>query len=131
MAQLKTPSAQVSKTVQRLLAQIHAEAEAATLQALSAKDGIVVLFDVDPETRRVEARGDHLEVRDARGTDFHARRYRTLPDEWKNCPEIHHPSWWHAYECRVDGQGVSWYRETQVMVTDDFGNLVDIEGGAA
>lgn len=75
MAQLKTPPAPVSKTVQRLLAQIHAEAEA----ALSAKDGILVLHGLDRDTARVRHSGDFINVSDRRGTEFDMRRHRQMP----------------------------------------------------
>lgn len=130
MAQLKNPTPPVSKTVQRLLAQIHAEAEAATLEALSSKDGIVTLQDIDRESLRVSWRGDHATLRDWRGASVLMYRHRHLPKELAECPHIHHPSYWHVYEDRVDGNGVSWSRESQTMVTDDFGTLVPV-GGAA
>lgn len=123
--------ASVSKTVQRLLAQIHAEAEAATLAALSAKDGILVLHGLDRDTTRVRHRGDHINVRDQCGAEFDMWRHRHLPPQWQHCPEIHHPAWWHVYETRVDGAGRAWSGPSCIMVTDDFGTLVDVEGGAA
>ena len=83
MAQLKTPPAPVSKTVQRLLAQIHAEAEAATLAALSAKDGILVLHGLDRDTVRVRHNGDHINVSDRRGTEFDMHRHRQMPERWR------------------------------------------------
>jgi hypothetical protein len=130
MAQLKNPPAPVSKTVQRLLAQIHAEAQAATLEALSAKDGIVTLQDIDRQSLRVSCDGDQIRLRDDRGSRTFMIRHRYLPAQWVTCPEIHHPAYWHVYEDRVDGNGVSWSRESQTMVADDFGNLVSVEGGA-
>lgn len=130
MAQLKNPTPPVSKTVQRLLAQIHAEAEAATLAALSAKDGIVTLQDIDRESLRVRNDGDQITMSDGRGAHVLMYRHRHLPKEWVACPQIHHPAYWHVYEDRVDGSGVSWSRKSQTMVMDDFGTLVPV-GGAA
>lgn len=131
MATLKPPTAPVSKTVQRLLAQIHAEAEAATLAALSAKDGILVLHDLDRDTIRVRHSGDYINVKDQRGAEVDMWRHRQLPEQWARCPEIHHPAWWHVYETRVDGSGRAWAGPSRIMVTNDFGTLVDVEGGAA
>lgn len=131
MAQLKTPPAPVSKTVQRLLAQIHAEAEAATLAALSEKDNILVLHDLDRDTVRVRIRGDHINVRDQRGAEVDMWRHRQLPEQWASCPEIHHPAWWHVYETRIDGSGRAWNGPSRTMVTNDLGTLVDVEGGAS
>lgn len=131
MAQLKTPPAPVSKTVQRLLAQIHAEAEAATLAALSAKDGILVLHGLDRDTARVRHSGDFINVRDQFGAEIDMWRHRQLPTQWASHPELHHPAWWHVYETRVDGIGRTWSGPSRTMVTDDFGTLVDVKGGAA
>ena len=128
MAQLKNPPAPVSKTVQRLLVQIHAEAQAATLEALSAKDGIVTLQDIDRQSLRVRFDGDQMSLRDGRGNHTLMYRHRQLPAQWVHCPEIHHPAYWHVYEDRVDGNGVSWSRESQTMVADDFGTLVPVGG---
>ena len=120
MAQLKTKPAPVSKTVQRLLAQIHAEAEAATLAALSAKDGILVLHGLDRDTIRVSHTGDIITVRDQRGTELDMRRYRQMPVQWERCPHIHHPAWWHVYETRVDSRGRTWSGPSSTMVTNHW-----------
>lgn len=127
---MKAPTPVMTKAVAKLLAQVQAEAQAATLEALSAKDGIVVLQDVDRETVRTRFSGDHFSVRDGRGARVDSWRHRQLPHEWERCPHIHHPAWWHVHESRVDGHGTTWQREAQIMVTDDFGTLVSVEGGA-
>ena len=130
--QLKSPPAPVSKTVQRLLAQIHAEAEAATLAALSAKDGIVTLQGADPATRTAYTRGDRIVVTDRAGFELDFYRRRECPDCWQGTNMLWHPSYWYSRESRVDGAGRQWQTyESGTYVTDDFGNLLNVEGGAA
>ena len=130
--QLKSPPAPVSKTVQRLLAQIHAEAEAATLAALSAKDGIVTLHDCDPSTRTVDVSGDNIVITDRAGYTRQTWRRREIPSCWIGTGINWNPSYWYSNETRVDGNGLRWQsHESPTYVTDDFGNLVDVEGGAA
>lgn len=134
MAQLKTPPAPVSKTVQRLLAQIHAEAEAATLAALSAKDGIVTLQSIDRDTAFIYYYSDgDYDWRDQQGYTLQLRRQRTMPESWRDCPWMD-GKWrqgqWDVFEHRKDGQGREWMRFAGPHITDDFGALVPV-GGAA
>lgn len=130
--QLKSPPAPVSKTVQRLLAQIHAEAEAATLAALSAKDGIVTLQDADSATRSADIRGDSIVITDRAGYTLMLWRRRVRPDCWEDTGINWHPSFWYSAETRVDGAGRKWQTyDAPTYVTDDFGTLVNVEGGAA
>ena len=37
-----------------------------------------------------------------------------------------HPSRWHIRETRMDACGAHWVRNEQVMVCDDFGQLVGV-----
>lgn len=123
MATRKQTPAPVSRTVQRLLAQIHAEAEAATLEALSAKDGITVLQPMPKEGRHIESCGPRgFWVQGADGSELlffidHA------PDHAGRVGPR-----WSAEEKRCDGYGNRWSRyHGWFLITDDFGNLVDGE----
>ena len=132
MAQLKNPPAPVSKTVQRLLAQIHAEAEAATLAALSAKDGIVTLQNVDRQTALIRTYcGDGLVWEDRSGYSLrmNRERFRAGGEGWVQTDW--QPHRWHLNETRVDGAGYAWTRSLGYFVINDFGTLVNVEGGAA
>jgi hypothetical protein len=127
-----TTPAPVSKTVQRLLAQIHAEAEAATLAALSAKDGIVALHEVDRQNASIRTYcGDGLAWFDRSGYELTMSRQRfrytngyLVQTDWR-------PGQWRVSETRVDGQGRSWESMLGYFVIDDFGSLVPVQGGAA
>lgn len=113
----------VSATVAKLLAQIHAEAEASTLAALSEKDGILVLAPMaeGPKTVQVYRHGVGLIVTSA-GCEF--RMYR---DHCNDHGSLHwHPAHWFGTEVRVDGAGRRWSSTTGTHVTDDFGNLVEV-----
>ncbi|MFN3494543.1 MAG: hypothetical protein ACK40L_08560 [Hydrogenophaga sp.] len=117
----------VSKTVQRLLAQIHAEAEATTLEALSAKDGIVAVQPMPAQRRKVHettARGFGVTGADGSELRFYidhdARESRLIGPRW--C----------ASQTLLDGHGRKWQTwHGFEFITDDFGNMVDVEGGAA
>lgn len=134
MAQLKTPPAPVSKTVQRLLAQIHAEAQAATLAALSAKDGIVTLQGIERDTAFIYHYYDgDYDWRDQQGYRLEMRRERTMPASWRDAPWMQgkwRPGQWNVFERRMDGQGCEWTRDMGPHITNDFGALVPV-GGAA
>lgn len=135
MAHLKNPPAPVSKTVQRLLAQIHAEAEAATLAALSAKDGIVTLRSIDRDTAYIHHHYDgDYDWKDGQGYCLELRRQRTMPESWRDAPWMKdkwRPGQWDVFEHRFDGQGRRWVQSMGAHITDDFGTLVCVEGGAA
>jgi hypothetical protein len=133
MARTKTTTPlPVSKTVQRLLAQVQAEAQAATLEALSAKDGIVVLQPMNNGPKSVEfySVGDSeaLEIKDGLGAELTLYKRFSRPKGWDDW----HPAHWAGCMHRVDSLGRKWscYHDTK-YVTDDFGNLVDVAGGAA
>lgn len=137
MAQLKTPPAQVSKTVQRLLAQIHAEAEAATLAALSAKDGIVALQGIDRASARVRV-NPYCEAQvllsDGKGWLLDMERKHVMPESWRDATWMKdqwRPGQWDVTLVRVDGQGRKWTCDLGAHITDDFGTLVCVQGGAA
>lgn len=132
MAKLPLPPAPVSKTVQRLLAQIHAEAEAATLAALSAKDGIVALQSIDREAATIRTYcGDGLRWFDRSGYELRMarERFRATIDDWVQIDW--RPGQWSIHETRVDGAGREWECNLGHFVVDDFGTLVPVEGGAA
>ena len=120
MAKLKNPPATVSKTVQRLLAQIHAEAEAATLAALSAKDGIVTLhpLEADKAVTWYTQGGSYICTSDGNGADVSMWR------DWDA------PAFWVGTEVRNDGRGREWRRSLGRHVVDDFGTLVPAGGDA-
>lgn len=128
MAKLNTPTPPVSKTVQRLLAQIHAEAEAATLAALSAKDGIVALQPMPKASRAVEsvgARGFRVEGADGSQLLFFIDHIED------GAPQPIGPRWSAAMSLQ-DGSGQKWTTYFGFdFITDDFGTLVDVKGGAA
>lgn len=128
--QLKSPPAPVSKTVQRLLAQIHAEAEAATLAALSAKGGIVTLQDADHASAYVYHYKDgDYDYKDKTGYRLELRRMLFEPECWRNQPHMKghwRPGQWNVTETRIDGQGRCWKCELGPHITDDFGMLVPI-----
>lgn len=134
MAQLKHPTPPVSKTVQRLLAQIHAEAEAATLAALSAKDGIVTLNGVDRETSTIyQYRDGDIDFKDRSGYRLELRRMRFMPQSWRDAAHMQdrwRPGYWDVDEIRVDGAGRRWRCDLGPHIMDDFGTLVPV-GGAA
>lgn len=121
MERLANPPAPVSKTVQRLLAQIQSEAEAATLAALSAKDGIVTLQPMEIAAR-TWGDSDYINSEDRRGAGS------TL---WRDRDKS--PWHWHGTERLIDGRGREWRRSLEAHVIDDFGNLVPVPalGGAA
>ena len=114
----------ISKTVARLVQQIHAEAEAATLAALSAKDGILVLHPVDSATKRVQffAVGDSLglEIEDAGGNGCTLYQRGKRPEGWRDW----HPSHWCGHHSLTDSMGRKWVRCGDTYVVDDFGTLV-------
>ncbi len=131
MAQLKNPPAPVSKTVQRLLAQIHAEAQAATLEALSAKDGIVTLQPMPTHQRRVHAsRGQS--ILSIEGTDGSELRLHITHGETDRHGKVLPGPRWSVLHALLDGQGRKWSTWLGFyFITDDFGNLVSVEGSAA
>ncbi|MDO8903990.1 hypothetical protein [Hydrogenophaga sp.] len=118
MAHRKQTTPTVSKTVQRLLAQIHVEAEARTLEALSAKDGIVTLQPMEIGTRSY-GDSDYISSKDASGARISI---------WRDRSET--PWHWHGIEILIDGRGREWARTLEAHVIDDFGNLVPVTGGA-
>lgn len=122
----------ISRTTERLLAQVQAEAQAATLEALSAKDGIVVLHPIDAQPH-IRCRGDDMYVGDSRGGTLWFYRRRELPESWIGHSIAHawHPSHWAGALTLIDGQGREWVHRLGAHVTNDFGDLVSVEGGAA
>lgn len=124
----RTPAPPVSPTVAKLLAQIHAEAEAQTLAALSAKDGILVLQPIDRGRARFKDEGYRLQFRDEDGAKLELWRRYSCPESWKDHPNRlgWHPSHWDVSVERLDGSGAVWTADLGFHVTDDFGNLVAV-----
>ena len=120
-----------SATAARLIEQLQAEARAATLDALSAGDDIIVLHALDPATRRVRLDDDgDLTITDDRGAHYTAWRRWEEPEGWR--ASLHmaghwHPALWYVNETLVDGQGRPWDRRGTVCVMDDFGFLVEVQ----
>lgn len=110
-----------SPVAARLIEQIQAEARAALLEELSAKDAIVVLHPIDAATRRVSHTGQRIEVSDERGAEYYSFR-RHIPEDNSNT----HPAHWLACIRLVDGQGRKWYSHPGPLVCDDFGTLVEV-----
>ncbi len=124
---MKAAPLPISKAVVRLLAQVQAEAQTATLEALSAKDGIVVLQPLEaPEVDFWSH--DYAEISDARGSKVKFFRRRYCPESWigSDLEAEWHPSRWTVSFDLVDGQGNKWHREAGYHVADDFGNLVPV-----
>ena len=129
--QHNSPPAPVSKTVQRLLAQIHTEVEAAIMAALSAKDGIVTLRPMPAVARRIDSyagcRGHRISGSDGSSVILVVTHKQTD----HNGVALQGPRW-SAYTELMDGQGNTWTRHHGYgLITDDFGNLVTAKGGAS
>lgn len=124
---MKAVALPISKTVARLIAQVQAEAEAATLDALSAKDGIVVLQPIEARPRFHDY-GDFYFVEDLRGAEARYSRQRYCPTPWvgMSLGDQWHPSHWSVHLTLFDGQGRAWNRDASTYVIDDFGNLVPV-----
>jgi hypothetical protein len=126
----RTTPAPVSATVAKLVAQIHAEAEAATLEALSAKDGITVLQPLDCKNADLDVNGDHIVLRGADGGQLRYYRRHEEPEKWRHDAHMRghwHPAYWNVYITRVDGNGQAWDAHPGRHVMDDFGGLVCVE----
>lgn len=105
-----------------LIEQVRAEAEAATLEALSAKDGITVLHPVDPTTRHVRAGSNSLVLEDKFGYSENCWLYHDRESVRGNRPL---PYWLISAE-RVGSDGHLWSRSLGVHIVDDFGTLVPV-----
>lgn len=122
---MKAAPLPISKTVARPLAQVQAEAEAATLEALSAKDGIVVLHPMDSNPE-AHVFGDTILIVDDKGCQIQLSRLRHCPECWVGTElgRTWHPSHWGITRTCVDGQGRLWQSSRDRAVMDDFGTLV-------
>jgi hypothetical protein len=123
---------QLSPAAQALIEQIHADAVEATLAQLSKRDGVVVLQPMGCGLKLVRfySTGDveAMEIRDGRGAETTLYKRYVRP---KNCGDWH-PSHWSGCRTMLDSHGKSWTNYGgPVYVTDDFGTLVLVEGGAA
>lgn len=128
----RTAPASVSATVAKLVAQIHAEAEAATLEALSAKDGITVLQPIDRENAywEISFGGSHLTFRARDGGLIEFFRRHEEPAQWRAHAHMRghwHPAYWNVEIQRIDGSGQRWTTHPGRHVMDDFGGLVSVE----
>lgn len=117
-----------SPVAARLIAQIQAEARAALLAELSAKDSIVVLHPPGQNKRvRFDVDGD-LSVTDDRGS-VNCWRRRTEPDGWRNSESMQghwHPAYWFGNMTIKDANGRLWTHHLNRMVIDDFGTLAEV-----
>ncbi len=125
---MKAAPLPVSKTVARLVAQVQAEAEAATLEALSAKDGIVVLQPMDSNPL-IRVWGEIIVASDDKGCEMRLAPMRTCPECWVGTElgDRWHPSHWTISTTLVDGQGRQWEASRMRAVMDDFGTLVPVQ----
>lgn len=133
MSRLDLHLSVATKTLEKAIRLIRQEAEAATLEALSAKDGIVVLRDVDRGTLRIHTRGDSMEITDDNGFCLDLYRRRFEPESWRGVGYMRgrwRPGQWAVTETRADGNGRLWSCELGAHIIDDFGTLVPVEGGA-
>lgn len=118
-----------STAAHRLIEQIQADARAALLAELSAKDTITMLHGFDAETKTVYAGNTRIDIRDAKGNQVSIRRHHTEPDVWRETPHMAgywHPARWYGDQTLVDNNGVRWERGLSPMVCNDFGNLVEV-----
>jgi len=125
----KPAAASFSRAAAKLIEQIQAEARAALLEELSAKDGVTVLQPLEPETKRVTFDGDRLTVSDKLGNSVTLHRNRFEPESWQGHSYMAgywHPARWIGDQTLVDASGVKWQRSFEPMVCDDFGNLVEV-----
>ncbi len=133
MARRRTPPpATVSPAALKLIEQVQAEACAALLEELSAKDGITVLHPMERESGwwSITSGGSHLEYRDRAGSRVEYYRRFEEPDQWRNTPHMRghwHPAYWNVYISRVDTCGTRWDSSPGRHVMDDFGALVCVE----
>lgn len=91
---------------------------AALADVLTPADGSNVLPPVCVQTRRVEFDSDanRYEISDGAGYHLHAHK--------SSHPEM--LGLWLARLQKVDGEGIAWSRTFELMVMDDFGNLVEV-----
>jgi hypothetical protein len=134
MSRRNVPLTVAAKALEKAIRLIQQEAEAATLEALSARDGIVVLRDCDIGTARTHIFGfDHMDWDDSHGYSLGMIRQRFEPESWRG---VHCMKWrwrpgqWNVQETRVDSKGRSWVCDLGAHITDDFGDLVPVEGCA-
>lgn len=123
------PAAAFSPAAAKLIAQLQADARAQLLADLSSKDAITVLHGFDPETRRVFARADDIEIEDGKGNRQYLFRRREEPESWRNSPHmkgVWHPAHWDGRTEFVDANGRTWTSGMATMVCNDFGDLVEV-----
>lgn len=134
MSRRDVPLTVAAKALEKAIRLLKQEAEAATLEALSAKDGIVVLSGIDPVTAKLQDYWlEHLEWKDSAGYCLVLHRERFEPESWAGKPHMAgrwRPGQWDVRETRKDGKGRIWNCNLGAHITDDFGDLVPVEGGA-
>lgn len=112
-----------AKALEKAICLIKQEAEAATLEALSAKAGTVVLPPAE-NPKWTAAMNGGLSMSSKNGVRISCHIYHE-PHRGCSIP------YWLASEEREDGNGGSWVRALGKHIVDDFGMLVPVEGGAA
>lgn len=107
----------ITPAVLKLIEQVLAEAGAATLERLSAKDGVLVLHP--PEQPFWSSTPSGLWMQDASGAEIRCWIYH---ESRKGLPMPH----WLVSETRVDGRGCQWSHALGPHIVDDFGTLVPV-----
>jgi hypothetical protein len=71
--------------------------------------------------------GDFVRLHGEGGRVVSMIRRRFIPPSWIESHVPWHPSHWRCEETRVDQHGRRWNSQQAVCVTDDFGNLVEVQ----
>jgi hypothetical protein len=125
----KQPAAPLSTTASKLIEQIQADARAALLADLSAKDVIIFLHGFDADTKQVRATSEVIEIEDGIGNNIYVSRRRTEPESWRGCSHMAgawNPSYWYGDHRCIDSNGIQWERNLGTLVCNDFGDLVAV-----
>lgn len=135
MSRIELPVTVATKMLAKAIRAIQTEVEAATLEALSEKDGILVLHDREHGTTQTSTFwGDSIELTDPNGFCLELCRRRFEPESWRGIECMKgkwRPGQWDVTETRTDAKGRRWVCDLGAHITDDFGTLVPVEGGAA
>lgn len=123
MSRRYQPLSVATKTLEKAVRLIRLEAEAATLEALSAKDGIVVLQPAESPQWSFTDIGSVMNASNGATVSFYI--YHGVRSNGYPVPH------WLASESRTDGNGRRWTLALGRHVVDDFGTLVPAESGAA
>jgi len=131
MRRIEIPVTMATKMLAKAIHAIQKEAEAATLEALSSKDGIVVLQGPDRETVSINPHVcEGVFWHDGNGFKLvmDRQRFRYTSGDWVQ--QNWRPGQWVVREVRIDGNGLEWSTDHGRFVIDDFGTLVPVKGGA-